>query len=81
MHTSGTPFVGVRAAQLRATSAQADAPVVDPTPAELRAERRARRRRTRAPRAAHGRLAVAAGLHRLADALAPQGDDLGHPAR
>lgn len=81
MHTSGTPFVGVRAAQLRATSAQADAPVVDPTPAELRAERRARRRRTRAPRATHGRLAVAAGLHRLADALAPQGDDLGHPAR
>ncbi|UZN04619.1 hypothetical protein [Cellulomonas sp. S1-8] len=81
MHATGTSFVGVRAAQLRATSARGDAPVVAPSPGDLRAERRAHRRRTRLPRTQHIRLAAASGLHRLADALTPRHDGLGHPVR
>jgi len=71
MHTNGPPFVAVRAAELFATSARGDAPTYEPTRLELLAERRAQRRRTRASRAERTRLSTAAGLRRLADALAP----------
>ena len=74
MQDIGTAFICVRAARLRATSAWADAPTVEPTLAELRAERRAHARRTRAPRPARTRLAAAGTLRRLADTLAPGGD-------
>lgn len=81
MTTNGTPFVGIRAAQIRATSAQADAPVVEPSAAAVRAEHRAHRRRTRTPWAQRTRVAVAHGLHRAADAVAPRTGRVGHPVR
>lgn len=81
MSTDGHSLLGVRAARLRATSAQPGAPVVPPSWHERRAERRAHARRTRTPRVARVRLATAGAMHRLADALAPRHEDLGHPAR
>ena len=74
----GSSFMGVRAARQDATSARADAPVVEPTARELRAEERARRRRTGGPRAQAPRTAVAHALVRAAEALAP---GAGHPVR
>ncbi|MBO0900951.1 hypothetical protein J1G42_12310 [Cellulomonas sp. zg-ZUI222] len=78
MSLFGTGF-GVRATQIRATSAHADAPLVPLRPGDLRAERRARRRRTRPSRTARARLAAASLLHRLADALTPAPERLGRP--
>ncbi len=81
MSTDGHSLLGVRAARVQATSAQAGAPVVTPSRAERRAERRAHARRTRTPRVLALRIALAGTVHRLAEALAPRPEDLGHPAR
>lgn len=78
MYPMGFTSMGIRAAQADATSARADAPVLEPTAAELRAERRAHRRRTRTARALAPRQATAGVLHRLAEAVAP---GTGHPVR
>ncbi|MBD7917682.1 hypothetical protein H9657_05220 [Cellulomonas sp. Sa3CUA2] len=81
MYGFGNSFVGIRAAQLQATSARPDAPVVEMTAGDLRAEARARRRRTRPERAPHLRHAVTRGVHRAGDALRPDPHRFGHPAR
>ncbi|KSW29531.1 hypothetical protein [Cellulomonas sp. B6] len=86
MSTDGHSLLGVRAARVQATSAQAGAPVVAPSRAECRAERRAHARRTRTPRTRTPRvlalrIVLAGAVHRLAEALAPRPEDLGHPAR
>ena len=81
MSTDGQSLLGIRAARLRATSAQAGSPVVPRSRHDRRAERRAHARRTRTPQGVRARLALAGAMHRFADALAPRAEDLGHPAR
>ncbi|MBO3085118.1 hypothetical protein [Cellulomonas fengjieae] len=65
-------LLGVTAARREAESARPWAPQ-EPEP-----EPRQRARRTRAPRT---RRTLAGALHHLADAVAPAGGEVGHPAR